>query len=266
MLRFKMNRGVLVAFVLPFTSYNSLDVDRTKKKDDSYPTVEGEDSLMLSGTERLKHMLITSNGELTKESQSIISATTVCGIGSFVIGGLTEALRVPEKFKKENQTTKFLSQIHANKLLNDQIALEFFRKGISYGWRVGLFAFFNQAIGVSLYTYRGKHQIRNYTLAGAISGGLFKLHLGLKGICAAGVIGGLFGTIYGTLSVGMLYLSGTTIDQVYSANLEYKQRRRSKMKDGSIDEETKETIRQYEENRILKEILEIKKEEVANTV
>ncbi|XP_031830111.1 RPII140-upstream gene protein isoform X2 [Nomia melanderi] len=243
MLRFKMNRGVLVAFVLPFTSYNSLDVDRTKKKDDSYPTVEGEDSLMLSGTERLKHMLITSNGELTKESQSIISATTVCGIGSFVIGGLTEALRVPEKFKKENQTTKFLSQIHANKLLNDQIALEFFRKGISYGWRVGLFAFFNQAIGVSLYTYRG-----------------------LKGICAAGVIGGLFGTIYGTLSVGMLYLSGTTIDQVYSANLEYKQRRRSKMKDGSIDEETKETIRQYEENRILKEILEIKKEEVANTV
>lgn len=62
--------------------------------------------------------------------------------------------------------------------------------------------------------YRGKSSIWEYLTAGAVTGGLFRVNLGLRGLVAGAAVGTALGLIAGSASLGIMKLSGTSMEEV----------------------------------------------------
>lgn len=62
--------------------------------------------------------------------------------------------------------------------------------------------------------YRGKSSMIEYIAAGAITGGTYKFNLGLRGITAGMIVGGVLGTIGGGVSLLILKSTGMTMEEV----------------------------------------------------
>jgi len=62
--------------------------------------------------------------------------------------------------------------------------------------------------------YRGKSSIYEYLAAGSITGSLYKVSLGLRGMAAGGIIGGFLGGVAGVTSLLLMKASGTSMEEV----------------------------------------------------
>ena len=62
--------------------------------------------------------------------------------------------------------------------------------------------------------YRGKSSIWEYIAAGSTTGALFRMNLGLRGMTAGAIVGGALGIFAGGASLGVMKLSGTSMEEV----------------------------------------------------
>lgn len=62
--------------------------------------------------------------------------------------------------------------------------------------------------------YRGKSSIWEYIAAGSSTGALFRMNLGLRGMVAGAIVGGGLGIFAGGASLGVMKLSGTSMEEV----------------------------------------------------
>lgn len=62
--------------------------------------------------------------------------------------------------------------------------------------------------------YRCKSSIYEYLAAGSITGALYKVSLGLRGMAAGGIIGGALGGVAGATSLLLMKASGTSMEEV----------------------------------------------------
>lgn len=62
--------------------------------------------------------------------------------------------------------------------------------------------------------YRGKSSIWEYIAAGSSTGALFRMNMGLRGMAAGAVVGGGLGIFAGGMSMGVMKLSGTSMEEV----------------------------------------------------
>ncbi|XP_076652162.1 RPII140-upstream gene protein isoform X2 [Halictus rubicundus] len=204
-------------------------------------------------------MFYDAEGNITKELQSIMSATTTGLLGGFFFGGIIKTKDLPHNFVREHQATKWDNTFHAKRQLNNKFALEFIKGGMSLGWRMGFFCCLFQSTSVMLYVYRGKFELLNSTIAGAITGSLFKMNMGLKGMVAGTVAGSILGTVYGTMTKLILYIAGVEMNDLYEIHFQLMQKRRdniNRMASNYIDEEAKSLKTMYIENKILQETAE----------
>ncbi|XP_078043908.1 RPII140-upstream gene protein [Augochlora pura] len=256
MLRSTINRSLLYAFFFPFSNVES--PNDCVNKEMKQPEIMELESLSPGeiGIDRLKNVFYDSEGNISKELQSILSATTAGVMGGFVIGGVIKTIDVPTNFIRENQATKWDSTFHAKRQLQNKFSLEFFKAGMRLGLKAGAFCFLFQGTSILTYVYRGKFEIINFTTAGAFTGSVFKMNMGLKGMVAGTVVGSILGTIYGTISKLLLYVTGTEISDLYEVHLQLMQKRRDnikKMSGNYMDDETKAFQRMYVENKVLQE-------------
>lgn len=75
-----------------------------------------------------------------------------------------------------------------------------------------------RASSTCLYVYRGKFDLINFTSAGALTGGIYKANMGVKGAFAGSIVGSTLGTVYGCLTLGLLYVTGTKIEDVFETH------------------------------------------------
>lgn len=62
--------------------------------------------------------------------------------------------------------------------------------------------------------YRGKSSMWEYVAAGSSTGALFRMNLGLRGMIAGAIVGGGLGIFAGGASMGVMKLSGTSMEEV----------------------------------------------------
>lgn len=62
--------------------------------------------------------------------------------------------------------------------------------------------------------YRGKSSIYEYLTAGTITGSIYKVNMGLRGMAVGGLLGGSLGGIAGLISLLVMQLSGTSMEEV----------------------------------------------------
>lgn len=62
--------------------------------------------------------------------------------------------------------------------------------------------------------YREKSSIYEYLVAGSVTGSLYKINLGLRGMAVGGLLGGGLGGVAGLLSLAVMKASGTSMEEV----------------------------------------------------
>uniref|UniRef100_A0A8C5T4V9 Complex I assembly factor TIMMDC1, mitochondrial n=1 Tax=Malurus cyaneus samueli TaxID=2593467 RepID=A0A8C5T4V9_9PASS len=87
----------------------------------------------------------------------------------------------------------------------------FIRYGWRWSWRVTAFATIFNVVSTGLSVYRDKTTISNFAAAGAFTGALFRMHLGLQGLAGGIMFGTAFGIPAGGLLMAMYGLAGETL-------------------------------------------------------
>ncbi|XP_054016079.1 RPII140-upstream gene protein [Hylaeus anthracinus] len=252
MFRVAMGRRLLCTGFPPFALWNANNDDIPNDKIESLKVAE-------IGVDRLRNMFNKKDGKMTKELQSVISVTMGATVGGFLLGGLLRARLIPEKFIAENQATKFQNKFDAQRQLQMKFLNEFMRGGANLAWRLGAFCFMFQGMETCLYVYRGKYSISNFLYAGALTGFLFKANMGPKGAVAGSFAGAVLGSMYGSITILLLYLTGTKIENVYEIHASTMNTRRNAIKNMStpyICKEDEELKKRYSQNDRLNSLLE----------
>lgn len=84
-------------------------------------------------------------------------------------------------------------------------------------------SFFSGSSGVSTIVseFRNKSSISDYSIAGLVTGALFKFNLGIKGMISGGFFGTLIGTVGGIAFISLIKLSGKTMKEIREAQGRY---------------------------------------------
>ncbi|XP_018355691.1 PREDICTED: RPII140-upstream gene protein, partial [Trachymyrmex septentrionalis] len=169
------------------------------------------------GWDRVKKIFSAEENGFSKELQSIINITVSGFAVGLVMGGMSSSKTTINNFIMNNEATRFTSHFDAKESLQRLVVTNFLKKGGRYGTRIGTFCFIFSFITTCTSSYRGKVALENYMLGGSITGLLFKMNLGLRGALVGTGLGSILGGICGGVSLLILKLSGTTIDEVLEA-------------------------------------------------
>lgn len=83
------------------------------------------------------------------------------------------------------------------------------------------FFFFFRGISTIVSRYRDKTSITDYSIAGLVTGALFKTNLGIKGMISGGFFGSLIGTVGGVALILLLKLSGKSMKEIRVRQTDY---------------------------------------------
>ncbi|KAH8338502.1 hypothetical protein KR059_007691 [Drosophila kikkawai] len=204
---------LLIAGILPAIERSPDDI--VDKENKTYKAYLASKPLEETGLERLKHMFsIDEFGSISSELNSIYQAGFLGFLIGAIYGGVTQSRTGYMNFMENNQATAFKSHFDAKKKLQDQFTVNFAKGGFKWGWRVGLFTTSYFGIITCISVYRGKSSIYEYLAAGSLTGSLYKMNLGLRGMAAGGIIGGFLGGVAGVASLLLMKASGTSMEEV----------------------------------------------------
>lgn len=68
-------------------------------------------------------------------------------------------------------------------------------------------------MNTGLTVYRNKNALSHFAIAGAVTGGLFRVNLGIRGLVAGGIIGALLGTPMGCLMMALQKYCDETVQE-----------------------------------------------------
>ncbi|CAD6992787.1 RPII140-upstream gene protein [Ceratitis capitata] len=209
-------RRILLAGILPGVPGDPTGNDALSKDTKTYKAyLQNKPDLNETGWDRLKDMFkIDEFGSISSELNSIYQAGFLGFLFGAIYGGVIQSRNAYLNFMESNQATAFKSHLDAKRKLQDAVTVSFAKGGFKWGWRIGLFTTSYYGIITCVSVYRGKSSIYEYVGAGLITGSLYKMSLGLRGMAAGGIIGGVLGSVAGVASLALLYASGTSMEEI----------------------------------------------------
>ncbi|XP_037784850.1 RPII140-upstream gene protein-like isoform X1 [Penaeus monodon] len=191
-----------------FGNPDSIDRDVRTVKEAKVPTDE-------TGWDRLRLMFTYDEyGEMSPELSMVVQGALMGTFTGTIIGGTIHSRDNYMRFIEKNQATAFQNHFEAKKQLQDKVTLGFARGAWMWGWRLGLFCGSFTLCTTVISVYRGKSSVLEYAAAGGITGALYKFKQGPRATIAGGIIGSALGSIAGCVSVGLMYLTGTSMEDV----------------------------------------------------
>ncbi|XP_068222763.1 RPII140-upstream gene protein [Palaemon carinicauda] len=181
-----------------------------------------------TGMDRLRIMFKKDEyGDISPELQMVIQGVTMGLFFGTMIGGSIYSRESYLRFIETNQATTFYGHVDAKKRLQDKVFVGFFRGAWKWGWRLSLFTGSMIFVTTTISVYRGKSSLLEYIAGGAVSGSMYKFKSGPKATIAGGAVGGILGAVAGSLSLAIMYLTGTSMEEIrywqYKWKEEYQQ-------------------------------------------
>ncbi|KAM3935779.1 complex I assembly factor TIMMDC1, mitochondrial [Leptodactylus fuscus] len=162
-----------------------------------------------SGWDRVREIYQRNErGEYSQEAEFILKSALTGALVGFVYGGVPAARFSREQYIKRSQAEVYHHRVEAVRSVHNAALRGFIRYGFRWGWRIAAFVSIFNCVSTGLSAYRDKVVISNFIAAGAVTGGLFRLSLGLRGLVGGSVIGGLLGVPAGALISGLQTLAG----------------------------------------------------------
>ncbi|KAM9020097.1 complex I assembly factor TIMMDC1, mitochondrial isoform 1-T3 [Ara ararauna] len=167
-----------------------------------------------TGWERLRELWRRDERQqYPEETINIIKSSFVAGLAGWVYGGLPAFYQGRKAFIDRSHGELFLNRADAVQAAHRAGLRSFIRYGWRWSWRVATFVTLFNLVSTGLSVYRNKTTISNFASAGAFTGALFRIHLGLQGLAGGFVFGAAFGIPAGAFLIVMQKFAGETLDE-----------------------------------------------------
>ncbi|KAK3530470.1 hypothetical protein QTP86_024385 [Hemibagrus guttatus] len=165
-----------------------------------------------TGWDRIKDLFDRRDGQAYSEEVRNVgkSALTAAMVG-LLYGGLPGARHARERFIQLSQAEIYRSRVEAVRSAHNAAIRGFVRYGWRWSWRVGAFVTLFNTVSTGISVYRDSNALSHFAVAGAVTGGVFRMNLGLRGLVAGSAIGAALGVPAGALIVGLQKLGGETM-------------------------------------------------------
>ncbi|XP_076207700.1 complex I assembly factor TIMMDC1, mitochondrial [Aptenodytes patagonicus] len=148
-----------------------------------------------------------------EETVNIVKSAFTGGVVGWVYGGLPAFYHARKAFIEGSHGELFQNRADAVQSAHRAGLRSFIRYGWRWSWRVAAFVTIFNTVSTGLTVYRNKTTISNFASAGAFTGALFRMHLGLQGLAGGFVFGTAFGIPAGGLLMIMQKLAGETLQE-----------------------------------------------------
>ncbi|XP_043566825.1 complex I assembly factor TIMMDC1, mitochondrial-like [Chiloscyllium plagiosum] len=213
-------------------------------QDGKLPECIGSPQVPETGWDRIRELFVrnelkTYPEEITNVWKSVIIAACV----GMLYGGIPAARHAKIRYIEHSQAELYKNRLEAVRSAQDAAVRGFVRYGWRWSWRVAVFVAIFNTVSTGLSVYHDQNLLRHYSTAGAITGGLFRMNLGLGGFLAGTAIGAIMGVPAGSLILAMQKVGGETVRErkrrerreIYELKLE-EWRARLHLTEGLIDE------------------------------
>ncbi|XP_051915252.1 complex I assembly factor TIMMDC1, mitochondrial isoform X1 [Hippocampus zosterae] len=143
-----------------------------------------------------------------EEVTSVVKSGLVASLAGLIYGGLPAARHARQRYIQLSQAELYTSRVEAVRSVHHAAIRGFVRYGLRWSWRVAAFVSLFNSVTTGLSVYRDKYTLGNYAAAGAVTGGLFRLNLGPRGLVAGTIIGAALGIPTGAVIISMHSLTG----------------------------------------------------------
>ncbi|KAI3366050.1 hypothetical protein L3Q82_009872 [Scortum barcoo] len=173
------------------------------------PRTVGKPEFPDTGWDRIKDLFDRdATQSYPEELSNVIKSGLVAGLAGLIYGGLPAARHARQKYIQASQAEIYTSRMDAVRSAHNAAIRGFVKYGWRWSWRLAAFVTLFNSVSTGLSVYRDKYTISHYAAAGAVTGGLFRLNLGLRGLVAGTLIGAVFGIPTGALVMSMQLLAG----------------------------------------------------------
>uniref|UniRef100_K7FV15 Complex I assembly factor TIMMDC1, mitochondrial n=1 Tax=Pelodiscus sinensis TaxID=13735 RepID=K7FV15_PELSI len=148
-----------------------------------------------------------------EETLNIIKATFSGAVIGWMYGGLPAFLHAKRQYIERSHAEVYYNRLDAVQSAQQAAIRGFIRYGWRWSWRIAAFVAIFNTVSTGLSVYRNKTTCSHFAAAGAFTGGVFRIHLGLSKMVAGSVFGAIFGIPTGGLLMAMQKLSGETIQE-----------------------------------------------------
>lgn len=167
-----------------------------------------------SGWDRLRQLFAKDEQQrFPKEVDYICRAAVSAGIIGWAYGGIPAFIYAKKRYIEQSQAEIYHNRFDAVQSAHRAATRGFIRYGWRWSWRTAVFVTIFNTVNTGLSVYRNKDALSHFAIAGAVTGGLFRINLGVRGLVAGGVIGALLGTPMGSLLMALQKYSGETVQE-----------------------------------------------------
>nr|XP_058151766.1 complex I assembly factor TIMMDC1, mitochondrial isoform X2 [Dasypus novemcinctus] len=149
----------------------------------------------------------------SEELKNIYRAAVSAGIIGWAYGGIPAFIHAKQRYIEQTQAEIYHNRFDAVQSAHRAATRGFIRYGWRWSWRTTVFVTIFNTVNTGLNVYRNKNALSHFVIAGAVTGSLFRINLGLRGLVAGGIIGALLGTPVGSLLMALQKYRGETVEE-----------------------------------------------------
>lgn len=183
-------------------------------------------SIPETGWDRVKRMYTGNEFEEVSEELNTVLQSALCGafIGA-CMGGFVSSRVAYLNFIENNQATIFKSTADAKKKLQDYVTIAFAKGAYKWGWRLCFFTGVFSLTSTTISVYRGDTSLIEFVSAGALTGALYKIDMGLAAILVGAGLGSALSLAAGLAILGILKVTGVNMEDIRKALYKLKEAR-----------------------------------------
>ncbi|XP_052014718.1 complex I assembly factor TIMMDC1, mitochondrial isoform X2 [Apodemus sylvaticus] len=156
---------------------------------------------------------LSEQQKFPKEVDYICRAAVSAGIIGWAYGGIPAFIYAKKRYIEQSQAEIYHNRFDAVQSAHRAATRGFIRYGWRWSWRTAVFVTIFNTVNTGLTVYRNKDALSHFAIAGAVTGGLFRINLGVRGLVAGSIIGALLGTPMGSLLMALQKYSGETVQE-----------------------------------------------------
>lgn len=176
------------------------------------PSNIGKPEFPDTGWERIKDLFDRdATRKYPEELISVINSGVLGALAGLFYGGLPAARHARQRYIQVSQAEMYANRVDAVRSAHNAAIRGFVRYGWRWSWRVAVIVTLFNSVSTGLSVYRDKDAVSNYVGAGAVTVGLYRLNLGLRGLVSGTIIGAVLGIPVGGLVIGLQSLTGESV-------------------------------------------------------
>ncbi|XP_012376008.2 complex I assembly factor TIMMDC1, mitochondrial isoform X2 [Dasypus novemcinctus] len=169
-------------------------VDLEDLADGQKPSCVPDPHYSESGWDRLRELFAKDEQQrASEELKNIYRAAVSAGIIGWAYGGIPAFIHAKQRYIEQTQAEIYHNRFDAVQSAHRAATRGFIRYGWRWSWRTTVFVTIFNTVNTGLNVYRNKNALSHFVIAGAVTGSLFRINLGLRGLVAGGIIGALLG-------------------------------------------------------------------------